>query len=108
MGEGRRRVLGFLPGSCWADPPSSRIRAFWTRELFYLGLIREERTAGWHSGDAGDVLSRVPPYLILAAPTLHAAVVCWEGGRELEGIVNYMLEQGRTGERLPFQLSYKI
>lgn len=33
---------------------------------------------------------------------------CWEGGRELEGIVNYMLEQGKTGERLPFQLSYKI
>lgn len=37
---------------------------------------------------------RVAPYLILSAPTLHAAAVCWEGGRELEGIVNYMLERG--------------
>lgn len=26
---------------------------------------------------------------------------CWEGGRELEEIVNYMLEQGKTGERFP-------
>lgn len=33
---------------------------------------------------------------------------CWEGGRELEEIVNYMLELGKTGERLPFQFSYKI
>lgn len=32
---------------------------------------------------------------------------CWEGGRELEGRVNYMLEQGKTGESLPFQLCCK-
>lgn len=55
---------------------------FWTRELFYLGLIREERTVAWHSGGVGHVLSYVPPYLILPAPTLHAAVVLlggWQG-----------------------------
>lgn len=53
-----------------------------TRELFYLGVIREERTVGWHSRDVGDVLSCVPPYLILSAPTLHAAVALlggWQG-----------------------------
>lgn len=82
VGEGRRRVFSFLAGSWWADPPSSGSHAFWIRELFYLGLIREEGTVGWHSGHGGDVLSHVPPYLILSAPTLHAAVVLlgrWQG-----------------------------
>lgn len=53
VGEGGRRVLGFLEGSWWADTPSSGIHAFWIRELFYLGLIREEGTVGRHSGDVG-------------------------------------------------------
>lgn len=93
VGEGRRRALGFLTSSWWAEPPSSGTPAFWVGELFSLGLIREEGTVSWHSGD---VLSYVPPYLILSAPTLHAAVVLLGRWRGVGRIVNYMLEQGKT------------
>lgn len=85
--EGTRLPLKQLLGR------SSGICAFWTWELFYLGVISEERMVTWHSGGVGHVLSYVVPYLILPAPTLHAAVaLCCEGGRQLQGIVNYMLE----------------
>lgn len=79
MGEERTRALGFLVSSWWTDRSSSRIGAFWRRELFYLGVIREERTVGWYSVDVGGVLSCILSYLILSATTLHAAVVLLGG-----------------------------
>lgn len=106
VGEEGMRALGFLVSSWWADRSSSRIGAFWRRELFYLGVIREERTVGWYSVDVGGVSSRIPSYLILSATTLHAAVVLLGGGgREFEEIANYMVEQGNADECLPIKLS---
>lgn len=98
------RVLSFLVSSWGADGSASRIGAFWRRELFYLGVIREERTAAWYLVDVGGVMSRIPSYLILSAAALHAAVVLLGGGREFEEIVNYTVEQGKADERLPIKL----